>query len=303
MVLSIRGGHPSIGGGCAFRNALAIMRGFPSALAGVRRTMHHLAATAQRRTGRRHRAWTCRAACASSREIFELADPLEVLNLSATPWTACRTTSAAASSQGAVLAPPTTSPNRRRRWIVQLALSMVGFKSNRIEAVPATALPPALRWPIPHRQPDCHAARVNWSPAVAEVDAGRQPPGGLARASWPLCEGLEPPTDRRQPLPAPAGPGWRRCRARPAGLRRQPRCAACRRWPTAVSLRWTWSEPSLDGLIGEGASGVIHRAGRQPAGRTDAHGGAEAVQGRSDQRWHPRQREMAACLGGGAPRN
>ncbi|PXB90936.1 protein kinase, partial [Pseudomonas aeruginosa] len=68
--------------GCAFRNALAIMRGFPSTLAGVRRTMHTLQ---QLRSGELAGATRLDLSCGLRefpREIFELADSLEVLNLS-----------------------------------------------------------------------------------------------------------------------------------------------------------------------------------------------------------------------------
>ncbi|WP_228483655.1 leucine-rich repeat domain-containing protein [Pseudomonas aeruginosa] len=82
------------------------------------------------------------------REIFELADSLEVLNLS-----------------GNALDSLPDDLGRLHRLKVLFcsandfdelpaavgdcpALSMVGFKSNRIERVPAAALPPALRWLI-----------------------------------------------------------------------------------------------------------------------------------------------------------
>ncbi|ORE25079.1 protein kinase, partial [Pseudomonas aeruginosa] len=63
--------------GCAFRNALAIMRGFPSALAGVRRTMHTLQ---QLRSGELAGTARLDLSCGLRefpREIFELADSLE----------------------------------------------------------------------------------------------------------------------------------------------------------------------------------------------------------------------------------
>ncbi len=50
------------------------------------------------------------------REIFELADSLEVLNLSGNAWTACRTTSGGCIVSRCCSVPPTTSTNCRRRW-------------------------------------------------------------------------------------------------------------------------------------------------------------------------------------------
>ena len=117
------------------------------------------------------------------------------------------------------------------------ALSMVGFKSNRIERVPAAALPPALRWLI------LTDNRI----ATLPEELGRRPLQKLMLAgnrlealpeSMAACEGLELlriAANRFQRLPA----GWRRCRAWPGWPTPATRCAVCRRWPTAASLRWT----------------------------------------------------------------
>ncbi|MCR3772165.1 hypothetical protein K3Z94_00245 [Pseudomonas aeruginosa] len=134
--------------GCAFRNALAIMRGFPSALAGVRRTMHTLQ---QLRSGELAGATRLDLSCGLRefpREIFELADSLEVLNLSGNALDSLpddlgrlhrlKVLFCSANDFAELPAAVGDCP----------ALSMVGFKSNRIERVPAAALPPALRWLI-----------------------------------------------------------------------------------------------------------------------------------------------------------
>ena len=56
------------------------------------------------------------AACASSPEIFELADSLEVLNLSGNALDSLPDDPGGCIVSGAVSVPPTTSPNCRRRW-------------------------------------------------------------------------------------------------------------------------------------------------------------------------------------------
>ena len=101
------------------------------------------------------------------REIFDLADSLEVLNLSGNRLSRL----------------PDDLPRLHRLRILFCSenaftqvpavlgqspqLEMVGFKSNAIEHLPAAALPPKLRWLI------LTDNRLAHLPAPAEADAGR----------------------------------------------------------------------------------------------------------------------------------
>ncbi len=180
------------------------------------------------------------------------------------------------------------------------ALSMVGCKSNRIERVPAAALPPALRWLI------LTDNRI----ATLPEELGRRPLQKLMLAgnrlealpeSMAACEGLELlriAANRFQRLPA-----WLATLPRLAWLAYagNPLCRLPALADSGIAAL-DWSELSL-GRFDRRRSLRGHPSRRlAPAGRLDAHGGAEAVQGRSDQRWHPAS-EMAACLAAGAMRN
>ncbi|WP_176316158.1 leucine-rich repeat domain-containing protein, partial [Burkholderia territorii] len=82
------------------------------------------------------------------REIFELADTLEVLDLSGNALTSLpddlprlgRLRVLFASNNPFTELPPVLSECAQ--------LSMIGFKANRIRSVPGAALPPRLRWLI-----------------------------------------------------------------------------------------------------------------------------------------------------------
>ncbi|WP_302931705.1 leucine-rich repeat domain-containing protein, partial [Pseudomonas aeruginosa] len=124
------------------------------------------------------------------REIFELADSLEVLNLSGNALDSLpddlgrlhrlKVLFCSANDFAELPAAVGDCP----------ALSMVGFKSNRIERVPAAALPPALRWLI------LTDNRI----ATLPEELGRRPLQKLMLAgnrlealpeSMAACEGLE----------------------------------------------------------------------------------------------------------------
>ncbi|HCL4211528.1 leucine-rich repeat-containing serine/threonine-protein kinase [Pseudomonas aeruginosa] len=282
--------------GCAFRNALAIMRGFPSALAGVRRTMHTLQ---QLRSGELAGATRLDLSCGLRefpREIFELADSLEVLNLSGNALDSLpddlgrlhrlKVLFCSANDFAELPAAVGDCP----------ALSMVGFKSNRIERVPAAALPPALRWLI------LTDNRI----ATLPEELGRRPLQKLMLAgnrlealpeSMAACEGLELlriAANRFQRLPA-----WLATLPRLAWLAYagNPLCRLPALADSGIAAL-DWSELSLEGLIGEGASGVIHRAGwRQPDGSTRTVA-LKLFKGEVTSDGTPAS-EMAACLAAG----
>ncbi len=298
MVLSIRGGHSSTA-----RVRVPQRLGYHARLSirpGRSPSNHaHLAATAQRRTGRRHAPGPVLRPARVPREIFELADSLEVLNLS-----------------GNALDSLPDDLGRLHRLKVLFcsandfdelpaAGGLSGAEHGRLQVqlhrrVPAAALPPALRWLI------LTDNRI----ATLPEELGRRPLQKLMLAgnrlealpeSMAACEGLELlriAANRFQRLPAwlatlprlawLAYAGNPLCRSPSAGAGRQRhRCAGLERAePGRFDRRRSLRHPSRR---------------LAPAGRLDAHG-AEAVQGRSDQRWHPRQRD-GRLPGGGAMRN
>uniref|UniRef100_UPI002E162CBD leucine-rich repeat-containing protein kinase family protein n=2 Tax=Pseudomonas TaxID=286 RepID=UPI002E162CBD len=230
------------------------------------------------------------------REIFELADSLEVLNLSGNALDSLpddlgrlhrlKVLFCSANDFAELPAAVGDCP----------ALSMVGFKSNRIERVPAAALPPALRWLI------LTDNRI----ATLPEELGRRPLQKLMLAgnrlealpeSMAACEGLELlriAANRFQRLPA-----WLATLPRLAWLAYagNPLCRLPALADSGIAAL-DWSELSLEGLIGEGASGVIHRAGwRQPDGSTRTVA-LKLFKGEVTSDGTPAS-EMAACLAAG----
>ena len=173
-------------------------------------------------------------------------------------------------------------------------LSMIGFKANRIRTVPAKALPPGLRWLILtdnaiealppqigrctrlqklmlagnrlEHLPETLAACTNLE--LLRISANRLPalPAWLMtlpRLSWLAFAG-NPFTSAQDEAPFPPGP--------------------------AIA----WDALSLDTVLGEGASGVIHRATRRDGTAVAVKIFKSAVT--SDGLPHS---EMHACLGAG----
>nr|WP_315207164.1 leucine-rich repeat-containing protein kinase family protein [uncultured Albidiferax sp.] len=190
------------------------------------------------------------------REIFDLADTLEVLNLSGNALTSL----------------PDDLPRLHRLRVVfcsgnpftelpavlgQCAqLEMVGFKSCQIRVVPPAALPPRLRWLIltdnhittlPAEIGQCqHLQKL----MLAGNQLAQLPPA-LAQ-----CQQLELLRFSANPM-ADAGtlPDW---------LLQLPRLAWLARAGTpqvpASDNAIRWSDLALQHRLGEGASGVIHQA-------------------------------------------
>lgn len=140
-------------------------------------------------------------------------------------------------------------------------LSMVGFKANRIEHVPAQALPPNLRWLIltdnrieqlPEALGDC----LQMQKLMLSGNRLRSLPDSLARLE--NLELLRLSANRLQALP-----DW---------LLRLPRLAWLAYAGNPMSVAFTtphsdgnsgyiaWSDLQLGERLGEGASGVIYRA-------------------------------------------
>ncbi len=220
------------------------------------------------------------------REIFDLADTLEVLNLSGNALTHL----------------PDDLPRLHRLRVIfcsgnpftalpavlgQCAqLEMVGFKSCQIVEVPAAALPPRLRWLILtdnhiHTLPAEIGQCGQLQKLMLAGNQLQQLPPTLAQ-----CQQLELLRISANPIAdAPALPDW---------LLHLPRLAWLARAGTphtsAAANAISWSELQVQQRLGEGASGVIHQAQwRGEAVAVKLFKGAVTSDG-----WP--QSELAACL-------
>lgn len=229
------------------------------------------------------------------REIFDLADSLEILDL----------------SSNALSTLPDDLPRLHKLRIVFASdnlftelpavlgacatLSMVGFKANRIRSVPAAALPPQLRW------------LVLTDNAIEELPAelGRRPllqklmlAGNRLRAlpaemaNLPRLEMLRIAANQLAELPAWVTKlprlTWLACAGNPfsAGDEVAPASAAI-----------PWGDLVLEQKLGEGASGVIHRAAYD-----GGHVAVKVYKGAMTSDGSPLC-EMAACISAGAHPN
>jgi hypothetical protein len=201
-------------------------------------------------------------------EIFELADTLEILDLSGNALS-CLPDELPRLHKLRILFCSDNLFTRVPEVLGQCPqLSMVGFKANQISRVPAAALPPALRWLIltDNRISELPAEIGRCTQLQKLMLSGNQlqalPPAlancrqlellrvaanrltalpdwllDLPRLSWlayagnPLCESREAAALARSPLPGIA-----------------------------------WRDLQLQQMLGEGASGVIHQAAWQRAG-------------------------------------
>lgn len=224
------------------------------------------------------------------REIFDLANTLEVLNLSGNALTALPDDLARLHRLRVIFCsgnPFTELP----AVLGQCAqLEMVGFKSCQLRHVPTTALPPRLRWLIltdnhihtlPAAIGQCHELQKLM---LAGNQLQHLPPE-LAQ-----CQGLELLRISANSM-ADTGtlPHW---------LLHMPRLAWLARAGTpnidrsATSIRWT--DLAVQHRLGEGASGVIHQA--QWQGDTVA---VKLFKGTVTSDGWP-QSELAVCLALGA---
>ncbi len=196
-------------------------------------------------------------------EIFELADTLEVLDLSG----------------NALNALPDDLHRLHRLQILfcsnnlftelpavlgQCAhLEMVGFKSNRIETVPAAALPPRLRWLIlsdnalralPPEIGGCHRLQK----LMLAGNQLRELPATLANCH--ALELLRIAANQLTHLPAwllqMPRLSWLAYAGNPFTLKSESRA----RQEATHTLSVAWQSLQLQHTLGEGASGVIHQA-------------------------------------------
>ena len=231
-------------------------------------------------------------------EIFDLADTLEILDL----------------TDNALSTLPDDLPRLHQLRILfcsgnrftelpamlgrMPALTMVGFKANRIESVPASALPPNLRWlvltdnRIAHLPPELGRRpalqklmlagnRLTSLPAeMAQLDQLE-----LLRISANAFEQLP---DWLTALPRLA---WLACAGNPWG---EARAQAMSSAPAPVI---GWDQLTLQQQLGEGASGVIHRAVWRHAGASEPVA-VKLYKGAMTSDGSPLN-EMAACVAAG----
>ncbi|MCD9570566.1 leucine-rich repeat-containing protein kinase family protein [Pseudomonas protegens] len=232
------------------------------------------------------------------REIFDLADSLEILNLSGNALSSLPEDLHRLTRLRILFC----SDNRFSEVPACLGqclqLSMIGFKANRIERVPAAALPPQLRW------------LILTDNRIAEL------PEELGQR--PLLQKLMLAGNRLSRLPESLGQCHRlellriaanRLTELPPFLLALPRLT----WlayagnpleseADATALESTptilWSELTLEQRLGEGASGVIHQAQWQPAGLPPRAVAVKLYKGEMTSDGSPLH-EMNACISAG----
>jgi hypothetical protein len=234
------------------------------------------------------------------REIFTLADSLEILNLSGNQLDTL----------------PDDLPRLHRLQVIFCSdnrftalpealgrcggLTMIGFKANAIERVPAAALPPLLRWLVltDNRIAELPPELGTCSRLQKLMLAGnrlQRLPDTLAACHQ--LELLRISANRFDDLPAwllqLPRLAWLAFAGNPFSDLDEARAVAAH--PIA---RIPWSELQLQALLGEGASGVIHRAVRQPPGQPAEEVAVKCFKGAVTSDGLPRS-EMAACMAAG----
>jgi hypothetical protein len=232
------------------------------------------------------------------REIFDLADTLEVLNLTGNALASLPDDLSRLSRLRVLFC----SENQFTRLPEVLSscinLEMVGFKANRIREVPAGAISPGLRWLI---LTDNQIAALPDSIGSCKrlqklMLAGNQL--AVLPESMRGCVGLELlriSANQFQSLPE-----WllQLPRLTWLGFGGNP-VAAALHTPSPAVARVPWSDLVLGETLGEGASGVIHTAHWQPSLQEAPHPVAvKLFKGAVTSDGFPAE-EMAACLAAG----
>ncbi|MEH3085282.1 MAG: leucine-rich repeat-containing protein kinase family protein [Xylophilus ampelinus] len=242
-------------------------------------------------------------------EIYGLADTLEVLNLSGNALDALPQDLGRLRRLRVVFC----SDNRFVRLPEALGdcpgLEMVGFKANRIAEVPAAALPPRLRWLIltdnaVEALPPALGERPRLQKLMLAGNRLRALPDGLAGAE--RLELLRISANDFHVLPPWLADlprlAWLACAGNPA-LAAVESPANSADGDGAVP-EVPWARLALGALLGQGASGEIHRATLAAApGDPDGAGGRDVAvklfrAAVTSDGWPAR--EMAACVAAGA---
>ncbi|AIC21078.1 Serine/threonine protein kinase [Pseudomonas chlororaphis subsp. aureofaciens] len=232
------------------------------------------------------------------REIFDLADSLEVLNLSGNALSSLpddlhRLT------RLRVLFCSDNHFTQMPASVGQCAqLSMVGFKANRIERVPAAALPPLLRWLILtdnriEELPDELGQRPHLQKLMLSGNRLTRLPQSLSQCHQ--LELIRIAANRLSALPAfllglPCLT-WLAYAGNP--LESEADAAALE-----SVAQIPWAELELQQRLGEGASGVIHQARWQRPGQASVEVAVKLYKGSMTSDGSPLH-EMNACISAG----
>ncbi|WP_322044340.1 leucine-rich repeat-containing protein kinase family protein [Paraburkholderia sp. J67] len=198
------------------------------------------------------------------REIFDLADTLEVLDLSGNALTSLPDDLPRLSRLRILFASQNPFTELPPMLGECASLSMVGFKSNRIRHVPASALPPQLRWLIltdneVETLPPELGARPQLQKLMLAGNRLRTLPETMAACSRLellriSANAFDALPDWLLKLPRLA---WLAYAGNPFNAAREHAATAHAPVPDI-----DWHSLALGQTLGEGASGVIHRATR-----------------------------------------
>ena len=232
------------------------------------------------------------------REIFDLSETLEVLNLSGNALSVLPDDLSRLSKLKVIFC----SDNRFTQLPEVLSscvhLEMVGFKANRIREVAAAAISPGLRWLIlTDNQVSALPESIGNCTRLQKLMLAGNQLADLPEAMRG-CVGLEL-------LRISAN----RFEALPEWLLQLPRLtwlafggnpvSAAPHVPSSAVARLQWSDIELGEKLGEGASGVIHKAHWQPSLQEARHPVAvKLFKGAVTSDGFPAE-EMAACLAAG----
>jgi hypothetical protein len=194
-------------------------------------------------------------------EVFELADTLEVLNLSGNQLSSLPHDLTRLHRLKVIFCSGNAFTHLPEVLGDCASLQVVGFKANRIAVVPGAALPPALRWLILTDNAITQLpTELGQRPALQKLMlAGnllRQLPASLAQAHH-----LE--LVRLAANQLPQLPGWLTELPRLAWLALAGNLLGWHRPHSAPIGVVPWQQLRLGELLGEGASGLIYRAHRQ----------------------------------------
>ena len=237
-------------------------------------------------------------------EVFGLADTLQVLDLSDNALTDLPAALAGLHRLQVLFAsgnPFTTLPPVLGRCP---ALQLAGFKTCRIDTVPADALPPTLRWLIltDNRIDTLPDTLGRCAPLQKLMLAGnrlRHLPDSIAQCQRLELVRLAANAFETMADALPAGLlalpqlAWLAHAGNPFSAALEQRATAA---ATAAPIHWTALQ--CQGVLGEGASGVIHAAAWQPAGAPAQQVAVKLFKGAVTSDGLPRC-EMAACMAAG----
>jgi len=233
------------------------------------------------------------------REIFDLADSLEVLNLSGNTLSHLPDDLPRLHKLRVLFCsdnPFSTLPAVLGRCA---QLQMVGFKANRIREVPAGALPPRLRWLIlTDNQVEALPAEIG---RCAELQKLMLAGNRLSVLPPELADCRQLELLRISANQFAEMPAWLLSMPRLAWLA----CAGNpmeRVVPPAPSAPLPWQDLGIEGLLGEGASGLIHQAVWRRPDAAPMPVAVKLFKGEVTSDGWP-QSEMAASLAAGAHPN